>query len=306
MIRTTLCLAVTMLALTGCCQRPEIIQPVDSVIRQYNDNANGVDRLWARAKVEVTLANEAGLTGKWGSVSPAALPNALLLMTRRDDGEWDFVLIGKEMGGVELFRLGISGEENAYYFWYNFGGEAAAYWGRNDLAGAPGVAGMPIYPADLLAALGLTAMPSDLTNLPAAVMTMRDEECDYAYEMTSLDRQPITNNIFVRRKTYLTWSDELPPRPFAVDLFDAQGLCSVSATLANEQPIETDTGRTVVAPTEVTLVWNDPDWPVRKLRLVLSDMSEVHNFRPEACRFRDHLPRTSPENIIQIDSAVQP
>jgi hypothetical protein len=305
MIRASIALAVLMVVATGCCPRPEIIQPVESVIRQYNENANGVDRLWARAKVEVTLANDAGLTATWGSVSSAATPNALLLMSRRDDSEWDFVLIGKEIGGVELFRMGISGEENAYYFWYNFGGEAVAYWGRNDLAGAPGVAGMPIYPADLLAALGLTAMPTDLTNLPAAVMTMRDKECNYAYELTSLDRQPITN-IFVRRKTYLTWSDELPPRPFAVDLFDAQGLCSVSATLANEKPIETDGDQVVVAPTELTLVWNDPAWPVRKLRIVLSEMSAVHTFRPEACRFRDHMPRTAPENIIQIDGDIQP
>jgi hypothetical protein len=305
MIRSATLLLAALL-LTACCPRPEIIQPIDSVIGQYNDNAGAIDQLWARAKVEVTLANDDGLTAKWGSVSQAAMPNAQLMMLRRDDGEWDFVLIGREAGGVELFRLGISGQENAYYFWYNFGGEAVAYWGRNDLAGAPGVDGMPIYPADLLAALGLAPMPSDQTDLPAVVMTLRDEECNYAYELTSLDRQPLTNRIFVRRRTYLTWSDDLPPRPFAVDLFDAQGLCSVSATLANEQPIETDGDQVVVAPTEITLVWNDPNWPVRRLRLVLSDMSATHEFRPEILLFEARRPAMAEENIIQIDRHVRP
>jgi hypothetical protein len=291
----------------GCEPMPETRVGLDTLIAEHNTNASRVPRLWARAKIEVTLAGpDGGLPMTWGSVSPAASPNGLLLLSKSDDpaGPHDFVLIGREMAGMELFRLGTSHQEGVYYFWYRFGDESAAFWGRSELAGAPGTKSPAVSPNDLLAALGVTALPKDLTRPPAAALTMDIEPGRYAYVLNHLRAQPVTERMLLARQTRIRWSDVEPRQAQTVRYFDATGMAAMTAELAGYQRVAVDGDESApgVMPTEINITWPAS---ANRLRLVLSEMTTADKWDPSACRFRDHLPAGLPvADIIQLDAAI--
>ena len=65
----------------GCVQRcPTTVAPIDEVVGGYNANANKVPRLWARARIAVSIVDAAGRRIDWGSTSPLASPNGKLLL----------------------------------------------------------------------------------------------------------------------------------------------------------------------------------------------------------------------------------
>ena len=262
----------------------------------------------SRAKIQATfpakLDSGATIPFTWGSTSPLASPNGLLLMAKGPDplGQHDFVLIGRETAAVELFRVGASLEEGVYYFWYAFGDKRGAYWGRNAYAGAAGAGGMPVNPHDLLAVLNVSMMPDDLTELPAVALAMRTTPGEYAYVVTHIDRDPITRQIIFRRETLLTWSDEERPRPFEMNFFDANGLRVMTAKLKDYKLIAADPpAKTyVVMPTDIEIVWPEAD---SRMHIVLSEMS-TKAVPPEVFRFSDHAPALPGEKVVQVDSGI--
>jgi hypothetical protein len=301
-----LCGLAAGLAAAGCCELPKTRVTLDRLIVEHNANADRVPRLWARAKIEITLAGpDGGLPMTWGSVSPAATPNGLLLLAKSDDpaGPHDFVLIGREMAGMELFRLGTSHSEGVYYFWYRFGDESAAYWGRSELAGAPGTKSPAVNPNDLLAALGVTALPEDLTRPPAAALTMDTEHDRHAYVLHHLRAQPVTGRMLLARQTRIRWSDVEPRHAQRVRYFDTTGMEVMTADLGGYQRVAVDgDAAPAVMPTDIRITWPAS---ANRLRLVLSEMTTADKWDPSACRFRDHLPAGLPvADIIQLDAAI--
>jgi hypothetical protein len=296
-----LLLAVCVLA-AGCrkqCPLTRLSQ--DDLVAEYNRNAEQIPRLWARAKMQITLAN--GLT--LGSVSPLANPNGLLLLEQQNPhpGQQNFVLIGRESLAMEIFRLGCNAEQGLYYFWYNagdYGGEAL--WGHQALAGAPNVKSLPLDPNQLLGVLGISILPSDFTHLPTVALSMTHQPGEWidakdacAYVLTYIDRQPVSQRIGFRREIYFTWAKDQPARPYLVKLFNQNGERVMVAKLSDYRPIQTDSDPAPIMPTRFEI-----DWPANKTRIVmvLSEMSTEDKWDIEATEF-------SPPESIQVDKIIQ-
>ncbi|MCY2924043.1 MAG: hypothetical protein NT031_01140 [Planctomycetota bacterium] len=309
-------LAGAMLA-PGCCRPPEHRVSLETLVAAHNANADAVPKVWARAKIAVTMQDPAsGVPFTWGSTSPLVTPNGLLVMVKGADrlGVQDFVLIGQE-ANIDLFRLGASTEENKYYFWLRAGARGRAWWGRLDHAGAPGVSDIPIDPTQLLAALNVCDLPANATDIPAAGMVVTTEHlsylydspweqtfapCKHAYVVTSIDRQPISRRIGFSRETYFLWSDTAPRRPFLIRYLDENGWPVMTARLGEYEPVPGATGKDLpVMPTDIRL-----EWPARhtSVHIVLAKMTTDKGVK-EACRFQDFLPEGLP--VEQVDKALE-
>ena len=290
-------------AFCGCTQCPKTHVSIDRLVREYNANAAAVPRLWARARMNITLADEKGRTATWGS----ATPNGLLVLAKSDNrlGPHDFALIGREVG-QEVFRVGSSLTERLYYCWYRFGDKGVAMWGRQELAGAPGIKALPIEPYQLLAVLGICELPPDLTKLPTVAMAMSRNPC--AYVLTYVDREPISNRITFRREMYFRWSDTEPRRLFLINFFSPDGRRVVTARLRDYRPIEiTDVKRLpsgpVVMPTDITIeVCGSQDSAIRRIHMVLSKMTTADKWQRAAVHFAENLPPGIKK--VQIDRHI--
>jgi len=288
-----------LVATIGCCPKPETVQTLPQLIEHHNDNASQIQRLWTRATVEVTLRNADGLSYTWGSASSAATPNALLIVEKTPNGT-DFVLIGKEMG-VELFRLGQCQREGIYYFWYNFGGEASAYYGRIELAGAPGIDDMPLNPNDLLSVLAIEELPSNQRQLPAVTMRLHEEHESYAYIISYLTNQPVSRNILATREMHLRWSDTEDPDPTRIRFYRPSGETFMNAQLFDMEAVTTGSDTAPQMPTRMDITWPDQESGVTRLRMRLSEMSTVKDFDSRVFEFSLNAPTLSPDRIFQID-----
>jgi len=285
--------------LAGCAACPRTMLSLDELIARHNANAAAIPRLWAKAKIIVTFSN--GLS--WGSA--LLPPNGTLLLAKGPNplGPHYLVLVGKEAGN-EVFRLGSSPEQGLYYFWARWGEKATALVGRYKFAGAPGIQQPPIDPNQVLAILGIFALPNDLTALPTVALSMSRNPC--AYVVTYIDRQPLTDRILFRKEIYFRWSETEPPRPFLVNLFDAEGRRVLSARLKKYKRIGEAGGTAPVMPTDIRIEW--VDWPdrrreVKSVRLILSGMTTQQRGDPyDQCRFEpDRLPAGVKPVLIDRD-----
>ena len=285
-----------LFALGGCVQPcpTDMLSPAE-LIAGYNRNADAAPRLWARARIAVTLVDAKGRQFTWGSVSPLAEASGLLLLAKSpaEPSRPDFVLIGRQTG-TELFRLGHSAAQGVYYFWYSFGDRAGAWFGLDKFAGAPGVESLPIDPMQLLSLLCIVPLPSDPTELPAAVVTMRDCPGDCAYVVTYVARQAVSNRILFRREAYFRWSSGQPPRPYRVDILDAAGRRVLTGELSDWRPVDVSTldeppAVPPIMPTRIDVAARpaaEGQPAVRRICLVLSEMTAADKWRRTACRFQ--------------------
>ncbi len=290
--------------LSGCAQCPEKFVSLETLVSEYNANASQVPRLWARARIRVTI----GRSPPWGSASPLATPNSLLLLEKGGSTSKpvDFVIIGKEI--TELFRVGTDSDAGLYYCWANLGNWGGAWFGRTKYAGAPGVAGIPIDPMQLVEILGITELPEIRPGaMPAVVMTLQNKPGDYAYAVRYLKPQPVSGHLKIWREVYFRWSDTEPRRPYQIRIYDAAGICRVVAEVADYKPIATHTdGEGPIMPTDIRITW-----PAIKnvqtassLHMRLSEMSTTHPFFKIVFDFRSHLP-PGITNPVQVDSIYE-
>ncbi len=292
-------------AFCGCTQCPQTHVSIDHLVGEYNSNAAAVPRLWARARMDITLADEKGRTATWSS----ATPNGLLVLAKSNNrlGPHDFALIGREVG-QEVFRVGSSVAEGLYYCWYRLGGKGVAMWGRQELAGAPGIKALPIEPYQLLAVLGICELPADLTKLPTVAMTMSRNPC--AYVLTYVDREPISNRITFRREMYFRWSDTEPRRPFLINFFSPGGRRVVTARLRDYKPVEiVDVKKApsgpIVMPTDITIeICASQKSAIRRIHIVFSKMTTADKWQRAAVNFAENLP--SGIKKVQIDKHIGP
>jgi hypothetical protein len=302
-----------LVLLTGCtttiCPPPNRALTIENVIEGYNANAERIPRLWARA--EITFQESA-----------LALPitaDGLLLLNKNADrlGPQDFFLLLKE-AGQPLGRVGISTADGAYYMWFALGKMRQCRWGRLALAGASGLADLPIDPVQLLGVLGVCELPADLTRPPIVAQSYRSKPC--AYVLTYIDRQPVTNKLLAKREMYFDRSETKafgqsastprPCRPFRVRIFDDRGRAVLTAEMSGYQPIaggpKSDTNDPPVMPTRLTLKWEDSG---SRLRLTLADMTMKQKIDEsdlnEAFRFWDLLPEDLKAQAVQIDASYR-
>jgi len=287
---------------SGCRSCPGTAVPLETLAAEYNANAAKVHRLWASARVRLTLRDEHGRSFTWGSTSPLAPYNAQLRLWKEPSGPPGFVLVGREL--TELFRVGIDAANGVYYVWYRLGDMGRAWFGRTELAGAPGVRGVPIDPLQLVEIFGVTALPVEPGQLPAAVMTLQRNPC--AYVVRYLKPQPITGRLKIWREVYFHWDDRLPRRPYHIRLFDASGRCRVLADVGDYRPIEWDgpAGEAPVMPTEYHVRWPAIEGvqPAAELHMRLSGMSTRRAFMRAFLDFRSHLPPGI--EPVQVDAAL--
>ena len=290
--------------LSGCpLAYPRTHLPLESLLADYNVNAGKVPKLWARARLEIK-----GPVA-YGSVSSLATPTALLMLDKSAaapgvPGQPNFLLLVREI--KEVMRLGVDAPSGLYYFWVAPGDRGQAWYGRQQYAGAPGVKAVPIDPAQLVEILSVTEIaPPGGGALPAIVMTCQAEP--FAYVVRYVRPQAVTGLPKVWREVYFTWSDNAPPRPFRVRLFDADGLPRVTAELSNYQPVEVAAGVPPLMPTEFTLVWPKIEGvqTACELKLSLSEMSTTHEFSGKAFEFWPHLPSGQCE-LTQVDASYGP
>ncbi len=290
---------------TGCestCPPAETIISRPQLVTEYNANAAAVPRLWARAKVKVSLK---GLS--WGSTSPLSPPNGLMLLAKGNDkqGPHDFLLKAGEMASIDLFRLGSNTEPGIYYLQYQLGEQGQAWWGWNHLAGAPGV-DIPIDPNQLLEVLGIFELPDDFTKLPTVEVTMSCNPC--AYVLTYLDTQPISGNIGFKREVYINWDTAKPRRPFMVNFFGPDGRRIMTAKLKDYKPIDT-TGMDnppaspPIMPTDIEIAWPEKKTSVH---IMLSEMTTEEKWMREACQFKPgNLPQVHVDRALMDGGAAK-
>ncbi|HOD83130.1 MAG: hypothetical protein BWX88_02480 [Planctomycetes bacterium ADurb.Bin126] len=318
--KTATAVLLALAALGGCAKCPTEVVPLEEIISAYNANASVMPRLWGYVKIRVTFPGPGGLPVSWGSTLPAASPNGLLLLSKNaqaPQGPHDFVLIGRETASVELFRIGSSVEQGAYYMWYRFGSNAGCWWGRHRFAGAPGVIALPIDPNQLLAVLGAVELPADLSQPPLVALSMVDQpgdlcratRCEYA--LTYLDRQPVSRKILFRREIYLPWLHDrkVPSRPTHLAFFDNDGRRIMHARLDDYRPVKitgpgTKEGDSAVVPTDIQI-----EWPMRhsSVHIVLTEMSTKHWY-PEAANLFDEdgeIGAFRSDQVTQVDKHLE-
>lgn len=295
-------------SLAGCPkppQCPESHASLEALAAEYNANAAKIPRLWARARVRLTLSDEKGRSFSWGSASAVALPNAKLRLWKEKAGAPGFVLAGGELG-TELFRVGTDAASGLYYLWYGLGGRGRAWLGRCELAGAPDIQSLPVDPLQLAEILCVTELPNQTGKLPGVVMTMQTDPC--AHVVAYLKVQPVSGRLKVWREVWFRWDERLARRPFRIRLFDPAGRCRVIADVARYKPVEWDGPEdgAPVMPTDFRV-----NWPAIKgvqtagsLRMTLSGMSTTRAFKKSYFDFESHLPAGI--KPTQVDAAYGP
>ncbi len=298
------------MGLAGCQQCPPAAVSIQRLVGEYNANAAAVPRLWAMARIRVTLIDPgSGLPFTWDTGDATSV--LLLSKGPKKLGPHDFVLIGRELG-ADLFRLGSDAESGVYYMWYKFGDEAGAWWGRHEFAGAPGVTLLPMDPNQLLAVLGVCELPEQLDRLPAVAMRMNTEGGKCAYVVSYIDRQSVSGRILFKRQVYFEWDKKRPRRPFRIDFLDAAGMRVVTAELKDYRPIDlTDGGPAskkptsgqAMMPTDIRLTRIDPKThrETSSVHIWLSRMTTEDKWD------RDAVKLNPPANVkmIQVDRNVK-
>ncbi|MCE5276993.1 MAG: hypothetical protein ABFD92_19940 [Planctomycetaceae bacterium] len=297
--KTLVAAVLAAVVAAGGCACPEQHVSLQTLVQEHNANAAQVPMLWARARIELTVARS-------GLLVPLATDGLLLLAKNSNPNvPPGFVLIGRELGH-DIFRIGSSPQEGVYYFWYQFGGSGQAVWGRTAMAGAPGLEAIPLDPYQLLALLGITELPKDGSRLPAVVMSMCTSPC--AYVVSYIDRQPITGNALFRREAYIDWTkDQEPLRPYRIDFFSPDGRRTLKSGLKSYRPIEG--ASTAVMPTDIslsTVSWpGHPNSPIRSIRFSLSEMTVEDKWDRSSLLFVENLP-PGIVDVIQLDKNISP
>jgi len=302
--------------LGGCPRRPCPERSVSLVelVDQHNANASRIRKLWARARIRVTLSDESGLRLAWGSTSALAPSNGYVMLSKEPvfspsgpgpSDRVNFVLIGREMS--DLFRLGLDARSGLYYFWYRLGDRGEAWYGRTEYAGAPKAESMPIDPTQLVEILCVTELPQLRPGaMPTVVMTLQSDPC--AYVVRYIKPQPVTGHLKIWREVYFRWDDERPRRPFRVKLYDPSGRCRVTAEVGKYKPIEWDgpDDRGPIMPTDIRMTWpairNVQN--ASSIHVILSDVSAVkEDWSQSVFNFWDGLPAVDEH---QVDEAYGP
>ncbi|HNX26957.1 MAG TPA: hypothetical protein PKK48_06070, partial [Phycisphaerae bacterium] len=313
----SVCLCSAVLMLVGGCAQPkcpgtELLTPMNDLVSDYNANAAAMPRLWARTRIQIS-GKYKGVPFNYGSVSPKADPNGLLIIRKNDKdpfGPQDFVLIYREAGN-ELARLGISRADGVYYSWNK--PIDSCWYGRLALAGAQGV-NVPLDPVQLPGIVGIVPLPQKGDN-PLAVHYVR-QEWPFAQVLEYIERQRTAKgcdgHMLLKRETFFRWQIDpaqptaiLPQEVFMVKLYDNRGVNVMTAYMDNYQPVkleDADPNQPVVAklPTDIKLVWQSGEC----VHMLLPDMTTEDKVDPAVFEFYNRLPAGMGAKTRRVDANV--
>jgi hypothetical protein len=298
----------------GCTAKQPTVWPspvlaLDEITAHYNNNAGRIPRLWTRVNLWVSYKTGAATVFSYGSVSPLATPNAILLLAKRgsdDAGDRiDFLLYGHEL--TNTFRAGIESSSGLYYFWSPLLRPPQGWYGHLQCSDASVTSQIPVDPTQLVEILAITRLPpANASECPVVTMTL-DEESN-AYVIHYIGRQARTRQTRITREMYFHWKDASMGRPFRIRIFDANGLPRVTADLAGYREVADADGLAMI-PTELQLRWPSIRGVQNEceMRLVLTDASIHHSFRDTVFSFWHNLPQNlQPQLLDQVCNASSP
>lgn len=287
-------LAGVLLAVAGCTPYPKT-QPIpqDQLLGRYNDNAQRITALWARANVVADVGDTQGHRGRWGSMLGS--PNSILAAQKGEGGPAPaFVLIGRE-AGVDIFRAGIDPPAGVYYFWYKFGDRSGGWGGSLAQANQPHAAEVPANPVQMVSLLGMLPLGQqgqtvemEVTRPGKSVWSGGKQR--YAYVVKVFEPAAQGAKPVLQREVYFTYSDTEPPQPFRVDMFDPQGLLRTRADLGDYRGVQMAGGQAQV-PSRITIAWPRIAnlQAGNQLDLALSELQN-RELSPKVFDFRANLP----------------
>ena len=268
---------------------PEKVVTLAELVTPYNANARRVPKLWARAAIRI----ESEGIG-WGSAAKGASPNALLLLSKEEStaNAPNFTLIGRE-SSVEIFRMGTDARSGLYYLWLMLGDQGRAYYGRQEMSGAPGVRLMPVDPVLLVEVLGVTGLPALRPGAVPTIVPQMQGKPVPAYVLRYVKPQPVTGQWRQWREVQFRWGEKGPGQVFRVKLYDAKGFCRVWADVDDYAPVEVDGEETgPMMPTYIRMHWPAIKGvqSASKLEIRLSKMTTRKVWSKKVFDFAPHLP----------------
>jgi hypothetical protein len=286
---------------------PAVQADVDRLVAEYNANAAAIPKVWARATIDLTVADDTGGTFNWGTQLGAS--NGILV-AGKNPGVADFVLVGRE-SGQEVMRLGTSSADNVYYVWYHFGAKGGAWIGRADGAGAAGAAEAFVDPASLVGLLGIVELPSGSGQLSAYALcighpqALGQPKCDQPPHAYVLAIGP--GGAGYKREIYFNWGKAGGPhRPYKVVYFGRDGKEVLTADLGDYQPVSGTDAQASQAVVPAQIVLNGKEGSGRKshlrdMHLKLAGMKVGEVEPAEAAKFWDNLPPVLKERVVDVD-----
>ncbi len=193
--------------------------PLADVVAQINKNNAQLNTLWMEHKYDARLVDEnKKKTTIWGD-------GYLLYRSPQD------LLFTGELPVGKAFEIG----SNGWRYWLRVpvSQVSTMWWGLYEHLGKPCVQEMPIRPDLILAVLGINAIATDLTQMPAPVLRFNHDRD--AYMITWVTRGP--DRLIASREI---WYDRKTLQPMNVLLFDANGRVLLRAYLTEHEPVEVE------------------------------------------------------------------
>jgi hypothetical protein len=308
-LRIGLVLTACAFLQAGCAtevRSPAAQADVDRLVGEYNANASAIPKVWSRATIDLTVADDKGGTFNWGTQLGAS--NGILV-AGKNPGVADFVLVGRE-SGQEVMRLGTSSADNLYYVWYHFGDKGGAWTGRADSAGSAGAAEAFVDPASLVGLLGIVQLPSGPGQLTAFALCVGHAQ---AMGPPKCDQPPHAYVLAIgaagagyRREIYFDCGRGGPQRPYKVVYFGRDDKPVLTAEISDYQPVGgTDVhGSQAVVPAQIVLNGNDGAGRkshLRDMHLKLAGMKVGEVEPAEAAKFWDNLPPTLKDRVVDVN-----
>jgi hypothetical protein len=293
-------LAALLFGAWGCCSvkcpDPTSLVGVETIVTDYNHNADKVPYLWSRAHVKILIHDPGSGVPIFRYGDLVGDFNGLVLLEKDPEnpaGPANFLLKVGEPGGNTVFALGNSLVDGMYHLWYRKD-EPVAWVGPTDLAGAPGTS-IPIDPLLLANVFTIKPLP-DLKALP--VVTQRIQtQCKCAYVLTYAARQPVTGNILARGEYVFPWLPKGPGKLQEIRFFDPVGMVALRAEVGDYRSIDTST---LEEPPETPAVLAHRikltayDAKTRKtamtMEIHLENASTKFVLYPAACRLNNAMP----------------
>lgn len=262
-------------------------EPMVDVVNAINANNRKLPTLWASIR-----EMEASIVDDRGRRHDEVLRGTVLYRSPREVS-----LVGTKdpVGAV----VTIGSNRDTYWLVAKDPGPDTAWWGRYEHLGSDCAQPIPIRPDLILEVLGVSAIETDFSALPAPVMRF-NPQAD-AYMFVWVGKLP---NRFVATREI--WYDRKTKRPTRVALFDEHGRTILSAFLSRHVPVEVPGLPEAEWPTvagEYRLFFPDSG---SRLRLAMGDVKLSNRGAPNDKTFTFVPQRAGVSKVIQLDEACGP